>query len=323
MEEDSYGRTASRASLIELRHAARLLKLSLSLGARSVLAGQHGSRFRGRGMDYAESRHYQPGDDVRNIDWKVTARTGVAHTKLFIEERERPVFIMVDFSPSLFFGTRDTFKSVLAARGAALLAWTALHNGDRIGGVIGGQSSTRYLRPRGGRQGVLRLISELSRATRETPDPATHALLDDTLEYLSAVVHPGSLVILFSDFLSPGERTRQLLSLIRRHNDVVMCQLLDPIEISAPPRGLYGFRPLSGDGPIALVDTRDRSSRGAYERHFSEQASRIESLCTAISVPLVRLVNGEEPGVSLAAAFGGAGYAPETATGPAARTGTN
>ena len=109
-------------SLIKLRFDARLLKLDLTKGVRSTLAGQYQSRFRGRGMDYAESRQYQPGDDVRNIDWRVTARTGAVHTKIYVEERERPVFIMVDFSPSLYFGTRKTFKSVLAAQAASILS---------------------------------------------------------------------------------------------------------------------------------------------------------------------------------------------------------
>ena len=128
--------------------------------ARARLAGDHLSRFRGRGMDYRESRAYQPGDDVRSMDWRITARTGVPHVKLYQEERERPVVLFLDLNPGMFFGSRGMLKSVAAARAAALVAWAAAERGDRVGAMLfdGGHCD---LPPRGGRHGVLRLIREL------------------------------------------------------------------------------------------------------------------------------------------------------------------
>ena len=123
-------RVTSR-ELIELRRHARKLDLTRRRPALAQLAGNHASRFRGRGMDYQESRAYQPGDDIRNMDWRVTARSGRAHTKLFQEERERPVVFCIDLGPSLFFATRGALKSVIAARAATLLAWAAAAQGDR------------------------------------------------------------------------------------------------------------------------------------------------------------------------------------------------
>lgn len=128
---DSSAKVDAR-DLIGLRHEARALSLGSRRPVASALAGPHDSRFRGRGMDYRESRHYQPGDDIRNMDWRVTARAGRPHTKVYQAERERPVVVLADFGATLFFGTRGTFKSVAAARTAALIAWAAV-----AGRVIG------------------------------------------------------------------------------------------------------------------------------------------------------------------------------------------
>ena len=130
--------------------------------ALSVLAGPNKSNFRGRGIDFEEVRNYQPGDDIRSIDWRVTARTGTAHTKLFREERERPVLVAVDQRSSMFFGSSHCFKSVLAAQLASLLAWSALDAGDRVGGLVFNDASHREIRPRRSRKTVLALLSQIS-----------------------------------------------------------------------------------------------------------------------------------------------------------------
>ena len=162
---------ASSDELVRCRLQARDLRLDSRLSARSAITGVHASRFRGRGMDYQESRVYQSGDDIRSMDWRVTARTGRAHVKLYQEERERPVVVMVDLGPGMFFATRGAFKSVIAARAAALIGWAAIQNGDRIGALLfnGGHHE---IRPQGGQRGVLRLIRELVTAT--DPGKAMH-----------------------------------------------------------------------------------------------------------------------------------------------------
>ena len=133
-ESTPHSRTEVTAkTMVATRHHARQFNLTSIKKATSAISGLHDSRFRGRGMDYLESRVYQAGDDIRNMDWRVTARTGQAHTKLFQEERERPTYLVVDTNDSLLFGTKNQFKSVLASQIAALLGWSSVHQGDRIG----------------------------------------------------------------------------------------------------------------------------------------------------------------------------------------------
>ena len=166
----------SSDELVQCRLQARELRLDSRRPARSAITGGHTSRFRGRGMDYLESRAYQPGDDIRSMDWRVTARTDSAHVKLYQEERERPVVVMIDLGPGMFFATRGAFKSVIAARAAALIGWAAIQNGDRIGAFLfnGGHHE---LRPLGGQRGVMRLIRQLVAAT--DPAAVTESLYSD------------------------------------------------------------------------------------------------------------------------------------------------
>ena len=300
----SAGIVADAASLIALRGRSRRLLLNLNLGARSILSGAHISRFRGRGMDYAESREYQPGDDVRHIDWRVTARTGMTHTKLYVEERERPVFLMLDFSPGMYFGTRGSFKSVTAARAAAYTAWAAIAGGDRIGGVVASPEGNRDLRPAAGRRGVLRLLKVIADAT-EPPNKSRFrdddSLLDDGLAHLCGVVHPGSLVILFSDFYRCGEQTREYLVQLQKHNDVVACQVLDPLEREVPDPGNY---PISNGAQTSRLDLTLRGGRARYRRYLAERQRGTVALFSESNIPLVELVNGEDIEAALAGAFG-------------------
>ncbi len=154
--------------LVALRASGERLRPARSQAVRSALAGAHRSRFHGRGMDYRESRHYQPGDDIRNMDWRITARSGHAHVKVFDEERERPVVVLVDFGASLFFASQGVFKSVQAARLAALIGWSAIGHGDRIGALLftdaAQVSQHQELSPAGGRRGQMRLIRALVQA---------------------------------------------------------------------------------------------------------------------------------------------------------------
>ena len=163
------GAYAELNDLIALRFPARQLELGRRNRALSALAGPNKSNFRGRGIDFEEVRSYQPGDDIRTIDWRVTARTGSAHTKLFREERERPVLVVVDQRSSMFFGSSHCFKSVLAAQLASLLAWSALDAGDRVGGLVFNEAGHREIRPRRSRKTVLALLSQLPRTTAPCP----------------------------------------------------------------------------------------------------------------------------------------------------------
>jgi len=239
--------------------------------AASALAGSYRSRFRGRGIDFLESRHYQPGDDIRNMDWRVTARTGRAHTKVFEEERERPVLVVMDASPSLYFGTRNQLKSVAAGQMAAAIAWAATRRGDRIGGFLFAPGRHREIRPAGGRRGAMRMIQGLVDWLKPGQiENAASEPLSMVLERVRHTVRPGSLVVIISDFFDMDEACNRHLSRLRQHSDVIGCQVLDPAEYQLPP----GRYPITDGEQAAVLDTGQKDSRNRYEamalKHLAE-----------------------------------------------------
>lgn len=261
----------SAAELIALRPRCNALRLPMRQAAASALAGAYRSRFRGRGVDFVESRNYQPGDDIRNMDWRVTARTGRPHTKVFQEERERPVLVLLDAAPTLFFGTRKRLKSVAAGELAAAIAWAAVRRGDRIGGFLFAPGRHRELRPAGGRRGAMRMIQGLvdwlqpEAAARSGSEPLSIAL-----ERARHAVRPGSLVIVISDFFDLDDDCNRHLSRLRQHNDVIGCQVLDAAEHRLPP----GRYPISDGEQTAVLDTAHGEARNRYRemglKHLSE-----------------------------------------------------
>ncbi len=252
----------SAAELIALKPRCNALTLPMHRPTVSALAGAYRSRFRGRGVDFVESRNYLPGDDIRNMDWRVTARTGKPHTKIFQEERERPVLIVVDASPSLYFGTRTRLKSVAAGQLAASIAWAAVRRGDRIGAFLFASDGHREIRPAGGRRGAMRVIKGLV----EWLDPETtqqgYAPLSASLERVRHAVRPGSLVLIISDFYNLDEHCHRHLSRLRQHNDVIGCQVMDPAEQFLPA----GRFPISDGDHSAMLDTHQQKSRRQYDR---------------------------------------------------------
>jgi uncharacterized protein (DUF58 family) len=271
IRRDGDGIHLSAAELIALRPRCHALRLPMRQAAASALAGAYRSRFRGRGVDFLESRNYQPGDDIRNMDWRVTARTGRAHTKVFEEERERPVLVALDAGPSLFFGTRKRLKSVAAGQMAAAIAWAAIRRGDRIGGFLSAPGRHRELRPAGGRRGAMRLIQAL--VTWLEPrafDGGESEPLSGALERVRHAVRPGSLIIVISDFFGLDADCERHLSRLRQHNDVIGCQVLDPAEHDLP-EGRY---PITDGVDSAIMDLGRRGARHRYEamrlRHLNE-----------------------------------------------------
>jgi uncharacterized protein (DUF58 family) len=257
--------------LISLRARCHALRLPMKQAAASALAGAYRSRFRGRGVDFLESRNYQPGDDIRNMDWRVTARTGRPHTKVFQEERERPVLIVLDASPSLYFGTRQRLKSVAAGQMAAAVAWAAVRRGDRIGGFLFSPGRHRELRPAGGRRGAMRMIQGLVEWLEpQTSGNGDTEPLSVALERVRHAVRPGSLVVIISDFFGMDEDCNRHLSRLHQHNDVIGCQVLDAAEYHLPD----GRYPISDGKDATVLDMGLGESRKRYEtmvhRHIEE-----------------------------------------------------
>jgi uncharacterized protein (DUF58 family) len=248
--------------LIALRPRCHALRLPMKQAAASALAGAYRSRFRGRGVDFLESRNYQPGDDIRNMDWRVTARTGRPHTKVFQEERERPVLIVLDASPSLYFGTRQRLKSVIAGQMAAAVAWAAVRRGDRIGGFLFSPGRHRELRPAGGRRGAMRMIQGLVEWLEPKGNDLNRAEpLSVALERVRHAVRPGSLVVVISDFFGLDEDCNRHLSRLHQHNDIIGCQVLDAAEYRLPA----GRYPISDGKDAAVLDLGLGESRKRYD----------------------------------------------------------
>lgn len=235
-QEPGDGVAPTLAGLVALRAAAVAYRPPRR--GRVGAAGQAPSPLRGRGMEYAESREYAPGDDVRHIDWKVTARSGTPHTKLFQAERERVTLLVADTAPALYFGTRVRFKSVQAARAGALAAWMAVRDGDRVA-ALRGSPSEPPVKPAGGGRGALRVLDALVRwYARQPPDDAG---LDVALEHAARVLRPGSRILVLADPASVLAVPRRRWSSLAAHNQVLVLLPVDPLELDPPAE------------PVALV----------------------------------------------------------------------
>ena len=263
-------------------------------------SGGYRSRFRGRGMEFAEVRAYLPGDDVRSIDWRVTARRGKVHTKLFHEERERPVIVALDYRRPMFFATRGRFKAVQASYLAALLAWQALSRGDRVGGFIFSEERDLELRPQLGKKAVLQLLRQMV-ADPVWQRPPHHPFapqqrLAATLQRLHRVARPGSLILILSDFSQWDEAVEKQLALLGRHCDLGLVHCFDPFEAELPPTGSY--RLSDGERDLTMT-TADRQGRQQYRDSFTQHRQQLENFCRRQKCRLFLLPTDIDPLESL------------------------
>ncbi len=283
--------TASLKTLIELARPAAGLNLKHS-AIRSGQSGGYVSRFKGLGMEFEESRIYQPGDDIRSIDWRVTARTGETHTKVFREERERPVFISVDNRPAMHFATRGVFKSVLAAKLAGLLAWAAQHHGDRIGGQIFTDTVCRELKPQNGRHAVLRFLNAISSQDDDKHSDSATITLEQVLARLMQHARPGSLVYIISDFRGINDQVESYLAKLSRHCEVVLIFVYDSLECHLPEKGRYRF---TDDQRDVLVDTGNRQQLLSYQQHFTRRLHQLEQIAKKSGLAFIQCSTTDDP----------------------------
>lgn len=251
---------ARGSSLAEVRRSA------------AARTGLHASRWRGRGVDFRESRIYQAGDDIRHMDWRVTARSGRPHTKLFEEEREHGLLLLIDLNPSMRFGTRVRFKSVQAARVAALLAWMASANGDRVGAIGFGGGVQHEIKPSGGRRGVLQVLRALrdwDHAAGSQQEPLAGAL-----ERARRLLRPGTRLILISDGYSVDKAAWPVLGRCAGRNELGCILVSDALEHMSPPPGRYA---LSNEGTRQTLDFTDKSLRAQWPRAFAEVRERVRA----------------------------------------------
>jgi uncharacterized protein (DUF58 family) len=289
------GIICSLPHLISLRDEARRLDISPRSRVLATRSGGHLSRFRGRGMEFDESRAYEAGDDVRNMDWRVTARAGTPHVKLFREERERPVWLLVDMGPSMRFGTRVAFKSVVAARAAALLAWSAADKSDRVGGLVFDETRHFERRPAARTRGLLPLLKSLAQAPVPGGDDGLPGLVE-AAQRLVHLVRPGSLVFLLSDFQGLTRERAAWLAQLGRANELVLIHVRDPLEEIAPPPGLY---PVTDGSRRGLLDTETDARRAAWCRRFTDHQELVEGLARRHQAHVLKLRTDEPVGPAL------------------------
>jgi len=247
----------------------RQIQIRTSHQITEVMAGEYKSAFKGRGMEFDEVRLYQPGDDIKSIDWNVTARTGEAYVKRFVEERELTVMLMVDASSSGLFGSGHRSKNEVAAEIAALLAYSAIRNNDRVGLIIFTDQIEKFVPPKKGRSHVLRVIREIlffSSPEHNTTD------ISAALEYLRKVCNRRSVVFLISDFLC--ENYEKPMQLISKKHDLIPVTITDPREKELPDVGFLELMDAE-TGEMILIDTHDPKVRKTYKHlGFQQRAER-------------------------------------------------
>ena len=267
----------SPQSLIQLRHLANKLPLnSGKIHARQ--GGAYLSSFKGRGMEFDESRMYLAGDDIRSMDWKVTARTNQPHTKVFREERERPVLLWLDLNPSMFFATRGAFKSVVATQAATLLAWSTINCNDRLGALVFSGDEHTEIRPKRGKAAAIDFISRSCAHPAWNHAPEQHQPRDMNLaaSRLRKAAKPGSLIFLISDFREMDEQAKSHIVNLSRHNDLILIQVFDPFETELPKSGNYKVS--DGENEVSL-NASSRKLRSVYQSRFAAHQEKLKKLC--------------------------------------------
>ena len=294
----SNGVELAMAELLHYQNKTALIDLSARKNIHGQMSGNYLSRSKGRGMEFDEVRHYQTGDDIRAIDWRVTARTGKTHTKLFREELERPVLIATDLSASMHFGSQLLFKSVQAAHLASLVAWHAKNRGDRLGGIVFNQHEHLELKPRSRKEGVLHYLHALTSVhlsqhksqydkikLTDKPHAVNESYFKDNCARIRQVAKPGSLVYLITDAqqLKKTHCTNQQdalrhLTQISQHCELVVCLIDDPLEQELPTSSIkLNVTLTDGDNrqQLTLGDSNTAARYKQQAQNISEQCSHL------------------------------------------------
>lgn len=287
------------AHLLSLEGAARSLRFTPRQPARSVMNGRHASRLRGRGLNFEELRDYLPSDDVRSIDWKVTARTGKPHVRVFTEERDRPTLIVVDQRMSMFFGSVRSTKSAVAAECAALAAFAVLAQGDRVGGIVFGDDAVAEIRPRRSRAALNRFLTALAGANGalHADAPTVPAMpLNTVLRAVMRIAPRGHLVLVFSDFDEIDEDTARMVSGLSRHNDLVLGLVTDPFAHALPE----GAKMIVSDGVLqAEIDVGDHKVRRNLTELSEGRLAQILDWQRRFGVPVLPITAAEDAGAQM------------------------
>ena len=278
--------------LLHLRHRAKGFSFLPRQPVHSLLTGRHASRLRGRGLDFEELRHYVEGDDTRAIDWTATARLGAPHVRVYTEERDRNVLLLIDQRQSMFFGSRRAMKSVVAAEAAALSAFRVASLGDRVGAIVFSEAGgLTEIRPEARDAGVRRILSEVVRHNRllsaSGEDAADPSLLNEALRRAARLASHDWLICLISDTAGADDETVRLVTRLTAHNDVLSVFVSDPLEAELPDIG----RAVLADGRHQIeVDLSGRALRSKFAAGYVERRTNAARFSLQRAIPVLSLV---------------------------------
>ena len=277
--------------LIRIQFKARNFSFLPQQPVSSILSGRYASRLRGRGLNFEEIRRYQPGDDIRTMDWKVTARTRSPHVRVYTEEKDRAVVLIVDQRINMFFGTRDKLKSVTAAELAALGAWRAVDVGDRVGAVVFNDTEIVDIRPQRSQQTVMSLLGTIVRMNHalqaDAQAESNPDMLNRALEKALQLVPHDALVVMISDYFGVDERTERLTAQMAEHNDVLALLVHDPIRLQPAEQ-----RVTVSDGSLQMeIDFADKGVREKLAENYYEEQLYITHFLNKLAAPLLMVSN--------------------------------
>lgn len=290
------GVRVSLAQLMALEFRARGLSLLARQPRSSLLAGMHGSRLRGRGLDFEELRRYLPGDDLRALDWRASSRLGKPFVKTYREERDRPALMVVDQRMNMYFGSVLSFKSVVAAQLAALLGWIAFQAGDRVGGLVFNDLRIEQISPRRSRQALSTLLASVVRHNAElsadNPSDDAPLQLDNALRRCLQTAAHDHLICIISDFAGSSDHTLHLLRELSAHNDVLALQIYDPLALTLPERGRIRVT----EGQLQVELTLDRARvRKPLGDFLQGRLREVAEMLRRSRIPLLMFSTGEDP----------------------------
>lgn len=293
------------AHLRALRGRARSITFRPRQPSNSILNGQHASKIKGRGLNFEELRRYAMGDDIRTIDWKVTARTGDPYIRVYTEERDRPVLLVVDQRMSMFFGSRLNMKSVTAAEAAAISAFRVKAKGDRVGGIIFDDTGMQEVRPQSSARALNRLLDALAtangRLNAEAP-ASGHLSLNQPLKAAARIAKSGGLVLVFSDFDGWDDASEESLRRIAMHNELILFSIYDPTSQHLPEN----LKMIVSDGELqAQIDVGDETVRRRLAEYSSGRLASLFDFSRKYAVPVVPLTSAEETVPQLLHLLGG------------------
>ena len=298
------GHKVSAERLIEGRHVAQSININAQSKALALLAGRRKIRQRGRGVDFEEVRLYAPGDDVRSIDWRVTARSGDPHTKLFQEDREQPIVLLVDLRSPMWFGSKNCFKTVLASHIASVLAWAGLDAWERVGGIAMTNSGLVEIKPQRSKRSVFRLLRLMESAPSPSASPGDDApdAWSIALSQLKSLSRPGARLMVISDFtdLLSDTTVEKTFRDIVSHRQVVCLKITDPLDAELPPSGRYALT----DGSKQIkIDTSMQRLRSAYKDDFEKSQAAVIDYLRRYQISLVPVDTSENPNELLQRVF--------------------